>query len=87
MGAQDSMDGFEPSRLDLGDVCSQRGGKEGSRAPEDTVILFCFLWFYVCSCSKAVFLMFWYYNDEVLTAHGGSINAHHIYRNDYYVFK
>lgn len=34
------MDGFEPSRLDLGDVCSQRGEKEGSWAPEDTIRAF-----------------------------------------------
>lgn len=32
------MDGQEPSRLNLGDVRSQRGGKERQKAPEDTVL-------------------------------------------------
>lgn len=34
------MDDYEPSRLDLGDVCSQRGGKKRLRAPEDNKTLF-----------------------------------------------
>lgn len=46
------MDGYEPSRLDLGDVRSQSGGTERQKAPEDTVlyglVLFLFMFFFVC---------------------------------------
>lgn len=80
------MDGYEPSRLDVGDVRSQRGGKKRQRAPEDTT-LFGKVWFYLCSCFNAASQMFWYYNGGTFTAHLGVIDAYHINRYYQYVFK
>lgn len=52
------MDGYEPSRLDLGDVRSQRGGKERQKAPEDTVLngLVLFLFMLLCSIAGVLIL-------------------------------
>lgn len=51
--AQVIMGGYEPRRLDLGDVRSQRGGKEKQRAPEDTNTFL----FFRCSCTTMVELL------------------------------
>ena len=86
--AQVVMDGYEPSRLDPGDVRSQRGEKEWQRAPEDTNILFFIVRFYLFFlCSNAASQVFWYYNGGIFTIHLGVIYVYHINMYDHYVFE